>query len=221
MPDELDDLIERIQYLDRAGKQQIFDAIKDEIAVHRLEEHFGISVQIICEAIIRAGDLTQRGIRGVIAETVFSLDIVPHIPGWRDETPVGDFPYDALLVNDGSRVRVQVKMQRKERGEPLMRARTKNGPRDHYIVEVQRTRTGNRDGERTRPYRFSEFDLLAVCMQPSTGNWRHFLYTPTTALQPKEGGQEIQTFQFVPPYPAENDPLWTSNIETALGRFEV
>ncbi|HWB48365.1 MAG TPA: hypothetical protein VG651_04585 [Stellaceae bacterium] len=227
MPDDLTALLERIGGLDRASKQQIFEIIKHEVAVHKLEEHFGISVQIICEAILRAGDLTQRGIRGVIAETVFSIDILPSILGWRDITPPGDLPYDALLQNDNRQVRIQVKLQRRERGVPLMRSRTRNGPKDFYIVEVQRTRTGNRDGELTRPYRFNEFDLLAVCMQPSTGNWHDFLYTSTRTLTPKKdrgtgslilsGGQEvIETLQLVPPYPGDLDDNWTNDIETAL-----
>lgn len=217
MSDDLSALIARVKRLDRTAKQQIFDAIKNDIAVHRLEEHFGISVQIICEAIIRASDLTQRGIRGVIAETVFSIDIAPKIPGWRDATPPGDLPYDVLLADNGRKVRVQVKLQRRQAGTPLMRSRIRGGPKDGYVVEVQRTRTGNRDGELTRPYRFSEFDLLAVCMQPSTGDWHSFLYVPTRSLQPKRVSPDmIETLQFVPPFPAANDRDWTSAIESAL-----
>jgi hypothetical protein len=226
MPDDVDALIKRIARLGRTEKQRIFDEIKDEVVVHALEERFGISVQVICEAIIRAGDLTQRGIRGVIAETVFSLQVVPKISGWQDATPVGDHPYDVLLTNGKSRVRIQVKMQRRERGEPLRRAKTKRGPKAFYIVEVQRTRTGSRGGELTRPYRFSEFDLLAVCMQPSTGNWRDFLYIWAKSLQSKKdrmgapilsnGEPIIETLQFVPPYPGTSEPDWFDDIDPAL-----
>lgn len=39
-----------------------------------------------------------------------------------------------------------------------------------FMTETQKTRTGT-DGEenQTRPYRYGEFDILAVSMQPSTG----------------------------------------------------
>ena len=230
MPDDLTALIEKVRLLVRAEKQQIFDAIKDDIAIHALEEHFGVSVQVICEAILRASDLTQRGIRGVIAETVFSMDIVPNIAGWHGETLSGDLAYDALLTQSGRQVRVQVKLQRRERGEPLMRARTRRGPKEFYAVEVQRTQTGSKDGEGTRPYRFSEFDLLAVCMQPSTGDWHKFLYVPAKALQPKIrigapvliGGEEtIETIQCVPPYPAADDPDWNQDIVIALQNIDL
>jgi hypothetical protein len=43
-------------------------------------------------------------------------------------------------------------------------------PGDMYIVETQRTRRGSdkKTRDSTRPYRFGEFDLLAVAMYPST-----------------------------------------------------
>ncbi|MGH9485053.1 MAG: hypothetical protein ACRD1F_08355 [Terriglobales bacterium] len=225
MPDDLAALIQRVKRLDRAGKQQVFEAIKDDIAVHKLEERFGVSVQVICEAILRATDLTQRGIRGVIAETVFAMDIVPTIIGWSDDTPAGNLPYDVRLTDGRRHVGIQVKLQRREQGEPLMRARVRNGPKDFYAVEVQRTRTGTSNGEGTRPYRFNEFDLLAVCMQPSTGDWHHFLYIAAKSLQPKircgvpvlvSGERTIETIQCVPPYPTRNDPDWTADIANAL-----
>lgn len=222
MPDDLEALIARVGQMDRASKQQIFEAIKDDIAVHRLEEHFGISAQIICETIYRAGDLTQRGIRGMIAETVFCTDIAPHISGWGYEEAGPELPYDAVLFNGNRRVRIQVKLQRKELGVPLMRSKVRRGPKDFYIVEVQRTRTGERKGEKTRPYRFGQFDLLAVCMQPSTTDWRKFLYIPMSCLLPKKGlPDEVATYQFVPPYPAAGDPEWTNDIEEALTRVEL
>lgn len=225
MPDELTALIQRVKRLDRTGKQQVFEAIKDDVAIHKLEEHFGVSVQVICEAIFRASDLTQRGIRGVIAETVFAMDVVPSIGGWSDDTPTGDLPYDVRLTDGRRHVRIQVKLQRRERHEPLTRARVRNGPKEFYVVEVQRTRGGTKKGEQTRPYRFDEFDLLAVCMQPSTGDWHDFLYVASKSLQPKtrhdapvlvDGKPAIETLQCVPPYPARDDPEWTRDIARAL-----
>ena len=228
MSDELAPLIEKITNLDRAQKQRIFDAIASDVLVHELENHFGISVQIICEAIIRGGDLTQRGIRGIIAETVFSMKVVPWVSSWRDVTPKGDLPYDVLLTNGRREVRIQVKMQRKRDGVPLMRAKEKRGAKRFYVVEVQRTRSGNKDGKNTRPYKYDEFDLLAVCMQPSTGDWTKFLFAPAEILLPKpklgdlplRGGDNIiETLQCVPPYPGTIDSDWTPSLNDALDRI--
>jgi len=55
---------------------------------------------------------------------------------------------------------------------------------DKFVVETQRTRGGKdkKSNSDTRPYHFGEFDILAVSMQPSTGNWNEFLYTVSSWL---------------------------------------
>ncbi|MFX9626945.1 group I intron-associated PD-(D/E)XK endonuclease, partial [Acinetobacter baumannii] len=84
---------------------------------------------------------------------------------WRPVDFAGDQPFDVLMSDGHRHVRVQVKMQRRVKGTAWKR-------RGQYVVEVQRTRTGkNGEGNATRPYRKDEFDVLAVCMQPSTKNW--------------------------------------------------
>ncbi|GAB4358054.1 MAG: hypothetical protein Kow00114_10010 [Kiloniellaceae bacterium] len=90
---------------------------------------------------------------------------------------------------------------------------------DVFITETQKTRTGN-DGEggRTRPYRYGEFDILAVSMQPSTGDWNRYMYTLGRWLVPGEGENEIATFQPVSMTP--ND-FWTDDFETAAKWFRV
>jgi hypothetical protein len=135
-------------------KQQLFADIRDHIRIHDLERHFHVRAEIILEAISRAGDLTQRGVRGLIAETAFVLDILPKMEGWESDPPIGDVSYDACLKKEGRSIRIQVKMQRKVRGEPMLR-------RGLHVVEVQRTRTGKtKQGGDTRPYRFGEFEQL-------------------------------------------------------------
>lgn len=191
-------------------KQQIFAAIRDSILIHELERKFHVRAEVILEAIARSNDITQRGVRGLIAELVFVLDVIPTATGWRSEPPIGDQAYDACLVSDKKRVRIQVKMQRRLKGQPMLR----NGA---HVVEVQRTRTGVKNGTATRPYRFGEFDLLAVAMQAFTGDWNTFMYVPAAALAPKRGKpDEIETFQSVPPI-GENG-VWTNNLLSALSR---
>jgi hypothetical protein len=88
-----------------------------------------------------------------------------------------------------------------------------------YVVEVQRTRTGQKDGVSTRPYRFGEFDLLAVCMWASTGDWHSFLYISAARLVADNRDKNIiKTFQPVPKYENGDGELWTKSLTTALER---
>ncbi len=63
--------------------------------------------------------------------------------------------------------------------------------RGSYIVEVRRTRSGQMKGKDTRPYRFGEFDLLAVCIWASTGEWHSFLYLPAKRLVPDPRDESV------------------------------
>lgn len=191
-------------------KQEIFLAIRDSILIHDLERKFQVRAEVILEAIARSNDITQRGVRGLIAELVFVMDILPTVKSWQSDPPIGDVAYDACLVNGDCRVRIQVKMQRRVKGAPMIRAGS-------HVVEVQRTRTGTKNGSATRPYRFGEFDLLAVSMQASTGSWTSFMYAAATALTPKTARpDEIDTFQLIPAI--GDNGVWTNDLLTALDR---
>lgn len=161
-------------------RKAVFDYLRDEFALHPLELKFGVRAEVICEAIARASDLTQRGIRGVIAEAVFVQQVLPKSlegTGWREvaDFDAADAPFDALIERGGTRVRVQVKNQRSEKGVP----KELDGC---YVVEVQKTRSGKRKGEDTRPYKFVDFDLIAVCTWPSSKDWTRFTYSLTSNL---------------------------------------
>ena len=88
-----------------------------------------------------------------------------------------------------------------------------------YVVETQKTRAGidRRTGSSTRPYRFEEFDVLAVAMHPSTNRWDTFMYTVANWLLPRpEEPSEILKFQPVPVAPNRD---WTDTFETAAKWF--
>ena len=91
-----------------------------------------------------------------------------------------DPPYDYLLDDGRGTIKVQVKLQRKKADKPMMAS---EGYRRlssvMYVVETQRTRGGKdtKTGEDTRPYRFGEFDILAVATEPSSQRWDTFMYT--------------------------------------------
>lgn len=213
--DSFEQLVQAVRLCTPEQKQRIFAEIRDSILIHELERTFNVRAEIILEAISRASDLTQRGVRGVIAETVFVLDLLPAATGWQSEPPVGNVSYDACVHKDGRRVRIQVKTQRRRAGEPMIQGGS-------YVVEVQRTRGGERAGISTRPYRFGEFDLLAVCMWASTGDWHSFLYAPAARLVADPSDKTIiKKFQAVPNYEKGDGDVWAKSLTTALERVSA
>lgn len=107
---------------------------------------------------------------------------------------------------------VQVKMQRRERGVP--KVRTINSV-VHWVVEVQRTRSGqNADGSATRPYGFGSFDILAVNLYASSHDWSKYIYTVGRWLIPKRGNQKlIETMQPVSQLPNHD---WTDSFDQCV-----
>ena len=115
-------------------------------------------------------------------------------------------------------MRVQVKLQRMEKGVPKVASKRRYPSEDDmYVVEVQKTRGGIdlQTNEPTRPYRFGDFDILAVNMHPSTADWTKFLFTVGDWLLPRvENEALIEIMQPVPKGP-EGD-VWTDNLETCI-----
>lgn len=215
-------LLRRVEQCTKEEKQQIFEMLREEILLHGLEEEFNARAEVILEAIHRSSDLTKRGVRGVIAESTFVLEILPQLTGWEDKTAEGEFAHDALIENPaGRQARIQVKMQRKKDHRPMWANEGyRDLPDDAYVVEVQRTRGGKKkDGTDTRPYRFGEFDVLAVCMEPSAGEWTRFMYAPAHLLQPDPKDAEVvRKFQAIPIGPNDR---WTDNLSECLDRWET
>ena len=92
-------------------------------------------------------------------------------------------------------------------------------PADFYVVETQKTRGGKKKktGAATRPYRFGEFDLLAVAMYPSTARWDTFMYTVADwLLSGRTDPTEILKYQPVASIPDED---WTDDFSVAVARL--
>jgi excisionase family DNA binding protein len=209
-------------------RQMIFQQLRAEFPIHSLETAFNAPADLILEAISRSPDISQRGVRDLIAEAAFELFVVKQLNGW-EALPVNGSPaYDFLLQDEISQVSVQVKMQRRtsENTTRVQAARTtyrpmiareasRNLPSDMYVVETQRTRTGKSAmGENTRPYRFDEFDILAVSMHPATNDWSTFMYTVARWLLPRSDDMQLlQIFQPVAMSPNEH---WTDHFETCV-----
>jgi hypothetical protein len=194
----------------------LFRELRARHPIHEFERVIGAPAEMILEAVHRAPELTRRMLRGVIADAAFRTFVIPSIAphGWRDMTPEGNFAYDYKLADGAEPVTVQVKLQRSERGAPVVKNGTRYGcAGEVFIAETQKTRTGT-DGtdNQTRPYRYGEFDILAVSMQPSTGRWDRYMYTLGRWLLPGKRAGELATLQPVSRTP---DDWWTDDFGTA------
>lgn len=202
-------------------RRAVFDDLRKSIQLHQLEVDFGAPAEVILEAIHRAPELTRRMLRGVIADAAFATMVVPSLQlrGWSDVTPEGNFSFDHKLADALGSVTVQVKLQRSEKGAPVVTTGSKYGlVPGMFMVEPQKTRSGRRRGNgdasesdnKTRPYRYGDFDILAVSLQPSCGDWSKFRYTVGDWLLPGAGQGEIATYQ--PVAMAPNDD-WTDDFD--------
>ncbi len=220
MSNHLEQIKQLLLSTTKENRQEIFRELRKEFPIHAIEQRLNAEAEIILEAISRAGDLTLRGIRGIIAEAAFATKVVGNLEGWNDVTPEGNHPYDFVLMDGNGDIRVQVKMQRQKTHRPMM---ANEGyrflPSDMYVVETQRTRGGSHPatGAETRPYKFDEFDILAVSLHPSTNDWSRFLYTVNSWLLPRvEDGKLMLKFQ---PVPKEPNEFWTDDFLTCVSWF--
>ena len=101
----------------------LFRELRARHLIHEFEEIIGAPAEMILDAVHRAPELTRRMLRGVIADAAFrQFAVLPLAEaGWRDVTPAGNFAYDYVLDDDAGAVTVQVKLQRSERGAPVVK----------------------------------------------------------------------------------------------------
>jgi hypothetical protein len=221
LTDEICKLIDRLGDEDR---HLVLTYLRQLLPLHTLEQQWGTTAEAILTAIARSSDLTLRGIRGILAEATFEETVLPSLKssGWKVIPIVGDQTYDFLLEKAAERVRIQVKLQRREAGIPKeysarARASLNCPPGPMHVVEVQKTRSGQKNGEKTRPYRFGDFDILAVNLHPSIGDWKRFVYTVGNWLLPRPQKQAlIEIFQPVPSCP---DEYWTDDLGRCIDWF--
>lgn len=201
--------------------------LRSKLPKHALEEKWGITYELILDAIHRSQDIVQRGVRGVIAEAVFDAKVLPALGGWRSLPVIGDLPYDFKIhrQSDEREVTIQVKLQRTQAGAPLTRSFFGPGT---FIVEVQKTRSGTKRkqkgpvspksaptaSEKTRPYQFGDFDILAVNMQPSTGDWTRFMYTVGLWLMPRATNRKL--IEIMQPVSGNRSDVWTDSLEECI-----
>ena len=214
-------LVEQISHLltqcSESQRREIFQLLRRKFPIHPLERQWNTDAKMILEAIARSSDLTQRGVRGVIAEAAFKYWVIAKLRGWSAEEFAGDQPYDFLLRDAAGSTRIQVKMQRLKGHAPMKASQAyRRLPDGMFVVETQKTRGGRgpHTGEDTRPYRFNEFDILAVSMHPSTNDWRSFMYAVSDwLLERPQNPKFMLKFQPVPKSPNEG---WTDDFLIAV-----
>ena len=201
--------------VDTDQRRAVFDRLRAEFPIHQLETDLAAPAEVILESFSRAGPLTRRMIRGVIAEAAFAIEVVAKLPRWEDVSPPGEHPYDLLLRDGrGPDVRVQVKLQRSEAGAPLITKAGKHMAGGMFVAETDKSRKGKKKGAETRGYRFGSFDILAVSLFPSTRDWSGFRYSLERWLLPRPGEPEwMYKYQPVAREPNED---WTDDLETAV-----
>ena len=217
MPRNVSQIKALIDKCSEEQRRELFRYLRKDIQIHPIEDRLNCSAEIILEAIARSSDLTLRGIRGIIAEASFKYEVLDKLKGWKDVTPDGNDSFDFKIKDAKGAVTIQVKMQRQQEHQPLMTNKvSRRLPADMYVVETQRTRGGKhfRTGENTRPYRFGEFDILAVSLHPSTNSWGSFRYTVTDWLLPKPQDKKLlSTYQ---PVSKDPDEDWTDELLTCI-----
>lgn len=220
---ELDAFLAKLDDDERAYVYQSLRALQPP---HPLEKSWNTTADLILAAIARAGDFIQRGVRGLLAEAAFEEFVLPQYPQFSAVTPPSELAYDFMLATPRGDVRIQAKNQRLESKQPLrINSKVKGSAKQAYAAETQKSRTGkDAQGEQTRAYRDSEFDILAVCMHPSSGSWDDFQFTLTRYLRRhKKNPAWLDTLQPVP-IPGESDPVvsatvWTADLAECVGWF--
>lgn len=218
MDKQVEEIKELLAACTPAQREIIFKELRKEFNIHPLEAKLVTQAEIILEAIDKDDKgLTFRMMRGVIAEAAFQIEVISKLENWADVTPEGDLPYDYLLRDEHGDVSVQVKLQRSKDFKPMFAKEAyKRFSSELFVVETQKTRGGidAATKEDTRPYKFGEFDILAVSMQPSTNSWSSFMYTVSDWLLPMEDDKS-RILKFQPVSPKPNDD-WTDNFSTCV-----
>jgi hypothetical protein len=205
---------------------------------HPLEKEWEIDSDTILEAIRRSSDLTKRGVRGILAEAIFESQVIPKVKGlgWEAVVVPGNLSYDAYLQKGASSARIQIKLQRLEKQQPKLYYPKFYKEKSLYVVEVQKTRSGEITQKEalpgsdtkltttksvttsTRPYRFTDFDILAVNLHPSSHDWKDFRYALASSLLPRQKNPSlIEIFQ---PVSAETNEAWTDDLGICLKWYE-
>lgn len=180
--------------------------------MHPLELKLGVNSEVILNAIHNSSDLTQRGLRGIIAEHQLKNLVLDKLPAPWFIMPVTDTGVDFALCDGhgGHYVTLQCKMQTQRAGSP--RCDKWGRP----MVETQKTRMRGIGKSKTRLYCYNDFDILAVSLWPSTGDWERFIYAAATDLTPaRRRPGSLAAWQTI-----TTAPIWHTSLPKVLAKVQ-
>lgn len=103
---------EVIQFLESCSPEErleVFRYLRKLIPIHAIEAKLNTTAEIILEAIDRSKDITLRGVRGIITEVAFLIDVLTKLEGWKVNEIEGEAPYDFLIEDGVGSVNIQVR----------------------------------------------------------------------------------------------------------------
>ena len=74
---DVNEIILLLENLTLSQQREVFAHLRQRIPIHEMEKTLMAPAETILEAIARSSDLTVRGIEGIIAESSFSVEVVP------------------------------------------------------------------------------------------------------------------------------------------------
>jgi hypothetical protein len=175
---------------------------------HPLEQKYGLTAQELLDAIDRRFRL-KVALEGAVAEVHFERKIrIASREGWLSsyESHDVDGMHDFTVVTlSGTTIRVEVKTIR-------------NGPKPQ--VELQKTRAAKGDPS-SRYYERNHFDVVAVCIGRSTGDWSQFRYALVSQLPSHRGYQNKLQVMHPIPDGEETTPRWFSRFQDVIDAYAV
>jgi hypothetical protein len=181
-------------------------------------------------AAVRASHPTRRGVQGAIAAAFFENSAVPAVSaaGWA-LAPGGHRPdsFRFAIGKEGRVVRVLIAALQVEAGKPVRQIAEQREPfyvaqlpkrssRVRLVTNAGKTRAaGEAHAPGAQGWSTSEFDVLAVSLQPLTRQWSDFTYKLAGALKPSASNAAL--VENLQPVSLDASRGWTNDLLTCLG----
>ena len=173
---------------------------------HALELKYGLTAQELLDAIDKRFRL-KVALEGAVAEVHFERMLhIASSEGWLTSYMINDF--DGMLeftvvTLSGISIRVEVKT-------------VHHGPKPK--VELQKTRAAKADSS-SRYYDRNHFDVVAVCVGRSTGDWSQFRYALVRELPGHRNYPDKLQVMHSIPEGAETEPRWFSRFQDIIDAY--
>ena len=173
---------------------------------HALELKYGLTAQELLDAIDKRFRL-KVALEGAVAEVHFERKLrIASREGWLTsyESHDRDGMHDFTVVTLSEiSIRVEVKTIR-------------NGPKPK--VELQKTRAAKADPS-SRYYDRNHFDVVAVCVGRSTGDWSQFRYALVRELLGHRNHPDKLQVMHSIPEGVETNPRWFSRFQDIIDAY--